>query len=132
MTTMYHYQRISTNLCLYADTVAVLIRSPLMRSDTAISASLIKQARMRAGLSQAQVAERSGKAKVQIGRWETGDVAPSLDTLMVLVRACGFDLRLTLVSYEPVDDARLLELQRQSPEDRVERMLRRGAEQGEG
>jgi transcriptional regulator with XRE-family HTH domain len=32
-----------------------------------MSASLIKQARMRAGLSQVQLAERSGKAKVQIG-----------------------------------------------------------------
>ena len=69
-----------------------------MRSDTAISASLIKQARTRAGLSQAQLAERSGKAKVQIGRWETGVVAPSLDTLLELLRACGFDLSLMLAA----------------------------------
>ncbi len=67
-----------------------------MRADTAIGAALIKQARMRAGLSQAQLAERSGKAKVQIGRWETGVVAPSLDTLLELLRACEFDLSLTL------------------------------------
>ncbi len=71
-------------------------RLAAMRSDTAISASLIKQARTRAGLSQAQVAERSGKAKVQIGRWETGVVAPSLDALPELLRAFDFDLPLTL------------------------------------
>ncbi len=88
---------------------------PRMRPDTAISASLIKQARMRAGLSQAQLAERSGKAKVQIGRWETGVVAPSLDTLLELLRACGFDIPLTLQPYEPVDDEPLVSLQRQSP-----------------
>lgn len=57
-----------------------------MRSDTAIGAALIKQTRMRAGLSHVQLAERSGKAKVQIGRWETGVVAPSLDTLLELLR----------------------------------------------
>lgn len=94
-----------------------------MRSDTAIGAALIKQARRRAGLSQVQLAERRGKAKVQIGRWETGVAAPSLDTLLELLRACGFDLPLTLQPYEPVDDGRLVALQRQSPRARLERML---------
>jgi transcriptional regulator with XRE-family HTH domain len=80
---------------------------------------------MRAGLSQAQLAERSGKAKVQIGRWETGTVAPSIDTLLEIVRACGFDLPLMLEPYTPIDDHRLTELQRYSPERRVEQMLDR-------
>jgi len=81
---------------------------------------------MRAGLSQEELAERTGKAKVAIGRWETGGAGPSLDTLLVLLRACGFDLPLTPVPYEPVDDRPLVALQRQSPEARVERMMRRG------
>lgn len=80
---------------------------------------------MRAGLSQAQLAERCGKAKVQIGRWETGTVAPSIDTLLEIVRACGFDLPLMLEPYRPIDDHRLTELQRYSPERRVEQMLDR-------
>ena len=80
---------------------------------------------MRAGLTQAQLSERCGKAKVQIGRWETGTVAPSLDTLLELVRACGFDLPLMLEPYQPVDDRRLTQLQRASPERRVQSMLRR-------
>ncbi|HEY2201397.1 MAG TPA: helix-turn-helix transcriptional regulator [Solirubrobacteraceae bacterium] len=102
-----------------------------MRPDTAISASLIKQARMRAGLSQVQLAARSGKAKVQIGRWETGVVAPSLDTLLELLRTCGFDIPLTLEPYEPVDDEPLVALQRQSPGARLERMIARAQEEGE-
>jgi transcriptional regulator with XRE-family HTH domain len=101
-----------------------------MRADTVVSASLIRQARMRAGLSQQQLAERCGKAKVQIGRWETGIVAPSLDTLLDLVRACGFDLSLLLEPYEPVDDRTLNELQRISPERRVENMLDRLGDSG--
>jgi transcriptional regulator with XRE-family HTH domain len=102
-----------------------VLASPTVRQDTVVSASLIHEARMRAGLSQAQLAERSGKAKVQIGRWETGTVAPSLDTLLEIVRACGFDLPLMLEPYRPVDDQRLTELQRYSPERRVQHMLDR-------
>jgi transcriptional regulator with XRE-family HTH domain len=96
-----------------------------VRADTVVSASLIREARMRAGLSQVQLAERSGKAKVQIGRWETGAVAPSIDTLLELVRVCGFDLPLMLEPYRPIDDRRLTELQRDSPERRVQHMLDR-------
>ena len=84
---------------------------------------------MRAGLSQVQLAERSGKAKMQIGRWETGVVAPSLDTLLELLRACGFDLPLSLQPYEPVDDRPLVALQRESPGARLERMLARAEQE---
>ena len=73
---------------------------------------MIKRARMRAGLSQPQLAERNGKAKVQIGRWNTGVVAPCLDTLPGLLRACDFYLPLTLQPYAPVDDEPLVVLQR--------------------
>ncbi len=80
---------------------------------------------MRAGISQGQLAERCGKAKVQIGRWETGAVAPSIDTLLEIVRVCGFDLPLMLEPYRPIDDTQLTELQRHSPESRVQHMLDR-------
>ncbi|MHB8696048.1 MAG: helix-turn-helix transcriptional regulator [Solirubrobacteraceae bacterium] len=96
-----------------------------MRPDTVVSASLIREARMRAGLSQVQLAELSGKAKVQIGRWETGVVAPSIDTLLEIVRVCGFDLALMLEPHRPIDDRRLTELQHHSPERRVQQMLDR-------
>src|SRR5262249_39852229 len=99
-----------------------------MRQDTLKSAALLRQARLRAGLSQIELAGRSGKDRVQIGRWEWGHVAPSLDTLLELVRACGFDLPLSLVPLEPVRDGRLVELQRLSPERRLDRMLQELAE----
>lgn len=78
---------------------------------------------MRAGLSQAALAERSGVHRVQINRYEAGAIAPSLDTLVELVRACGFDLPVELVPLDSALDERLLDLQRLSPERRLERMM---------
>ena len=96
-----------------------------MRPDAVTSATLIGEARTRAGLSQVGLAERSGTSRVQIGRWESGLVAPSVDTLLELLHVCGFDLSLQLVPYEPIDDGRLPDLQRQSPEARLALMLDR-------
>lgn len=94
-----------------------------VRPDAVKSAALLREARLRAGLSQVALAERSGKDRVSINRYESGGVAPSLDTLIELVRACGFDLPLELVALPPASDDHLGELQRLSPERRLERML---------
>ena len=61
------------------------------------SGTLIREARMRAGLSQLELSERSGKDRAQIARWERDVVQPSFETLRELMRACGFDLETTLV-----------------------------------
>jgi transcriptional regulator with XRE-family HTH domain len=94
-----------------------------VRSDAVKSAVLLREARLRAGLSQVALAERSGKDRVSLNRYESGGVAPSLDTLIELVRACGFDLSLELVSLRSGDEDGLSELQQLSPERRLERML---------
>lgn len=94
-----------------------------MRPDTVKSAALLREARLRAGLSQVALAERTGKDRVQIGRWEAGAVAPSLDTLVELVGSCGFDIPLELAALQPVRDERLTELQQFSPERRLDSML---------
>jgi len=57
-----------------------------------ISAHLLLEARRRAGLSQAQLARRCNKAASAIGRWERGEVEPSLETLRELIEAAGLDL----------------------------------------
>lgn len=96
-----------------------------MRPDAVKSAALLREARLRAGLSQVALAERSGKDRVQIGRYEAGAVAPSLDTLLELIRACGFDLPLELVPLQERANGPAPELLRLSPERRLERMLGR-------
>jgi transcriptional regulator with XRE-family HTH domain len=88
--------------------------------------TLIRQARMRAGLSQVELSARSGKDRAQIARWERDVVVPSLETLRELLRACGFDLELTLVPYEADNkqDARLQKLLERTPQERLQAMLR--------
>ncbi|MGH3041339.1 MAG: helix-turn-helix transcriptional regulator [Gaiellaceae bacterium] len=87
------------------------------------SADLIREARLRAGLTQYELAERSGRDRSVIARWEQGAVAPSLETLLELVRACGFDLPLELTAADPSRDARLEKNALLSPERRVQRLL---------
>jgi transcriptional regulator with XRE-family HTH domain len=87
------------------------------------SADLIREARLRAGLTQYELAERTGRDRSVIARWEQGAVAPSLETLVELVRACGFELPLELI---PRDEANLERLRKNvllSPERRVQRIL---------
>src|SRR3954467_933405 len=65
------------------------------------SGSLIREARLRAGLSQGDLGQRTGKDRAQIARWERDDVSPPYETLRSLVRACGFDLSTELVVHGP-------------------------------
>ena len=85
------------------------------------SADVIREARLRAGLTQYELAERSGRKRGVIARWEQGAVAPSAETLIELVRACGFDLPLELVPYDPAGVDRLAKNSRLTPERRVRR-----------
>lgn len=102
-----------------------------MREDTVRSAALIREARLRAGLSQQELAAKSGKDRTVIARWEQGVVAPSIDTLVELLRSCGYDIPLELVPYDPGPDERIREIQMLSPERRIDRLLaRRGGEGG--
>jgi transcriptional regulator with XRE-family HTH domain len=99
-----------------------------VRTDTARSARLLREARLRAGLSQQQLAEASGKDRTVIARYEQGVVAPSVDTMVAIVRSCGYDLLLEVVPYEAGLSERSIELQRLSPERRLDGMLERRPE----
>jgi transcriptional regulator with XRE-family HTH domain len=102
-----------------------------VREDTVRSAALLREARLRAGLSQQELADVSSKDRTVIARYEQGVVAPSIDTLVELLRACGFDVPLELVPYDPGPDERIAEIQMLSPERRLDAMLdRRRNERG--
>lgn len=89
------------------------------------SGLLIREARLRAGLSQGELSERSSKDRAQIARWERDVVQPSFETLRDLVRACGFDFSLALVPLESNDEqeARLRQNLLRSPQERLQGML---------
>ncbi len=90
------------------------------------SGMLIREARLRVGLSQAELGSRVGKDRAQIARWERGAVEPSFETLRELVRACGLELAVEIVAHasEPATDERLVKRLRLSPQERVERLLK--------
>ena len=47
----------------------------------------IKEFRIKAGLTQAQLAEMIGRPQQNVARWENDQVAPSVKTLMQLAKA---------------------------------------------
>jgi transcriptional regulator with XRE-family HTH domain len=88
-----------------------------------VSADLIREARLRAGFTQAELAEHSGRERSVIARWEQGGSAPSLETLLDLLAVCGYDLPLELDERDDSALAHARESALVSPERRVERML---------
>jgi transcriptional regulator with XRE-family HTH domain len=91
-----------------------------------LSADLLRQARLRAGLTQRELASRVGRPQSSIARWENGAMRPSFETLRELLRACGYDVELTLVPYEPdpKHDSRLRVRLGRTPQERLLEMLR--------
>jgi transcriptional regulator with XRE-family HTH domain len=87
------------------------------------SGDLIKEARLLAGLSQKDLAERAEVPRPSIVRWERGAVEPGLETARRLLRICGFDL--ALVRYEPDEtaEAGLSDRLELSPQERLLGML---------
>jgi transcriptional regulator with XRE-family HTH domain len=96
------------------------------------SADLIREARLRAGLTQYELAKRSGRDRSVIARWEQGTVAPNVETLVELVRACGFDLPLELFPYDSSRAERLRKNALLSPERRVKRFVQAQGGAGRG
>ena len=66
--------------------------SPDIISVLVLSADLMREARLRAGITQAELGRRIDRSQSQIARWERGAVTPSFETLVEIIRACGFDL----------------------------------------
>lgn len=88
---------------------------------------LIRSARLRAGYSQKELAQRLGMASSSIARWETDTVEPGFSTLRRVLRACGFDIPPVLVAFErdPERDAQIQESRQLTPQERMTRLLDR-------
>ncbi len=67
------------------------------------SAAIIDEVRRMAGLTQAQLARRSGTSQAAIARYESGDSNPSTATLQRITRAAGFEVQLNLVAVKASD-----------------------------
>lgn len=65
-----------------------------------LSSDLLREARLRAGLTQAALAERTGRPQSTIARWESGRTQPSLESLRETIRACGLELGFTIANFD--------------------------------
>jgi transcriptional regulator with XRE-family HTH domain len=54
-----------------------------------VAAELLREARLRHGVTQAELARRAGTSQAHVSRIERGVVSPSVDTLGGLLRALG-------------------------------------------
>lgn len=85
---------------------------------------LIREARRRAGLTQAELAIRAATTQSAVARWESGRTAISLDDIRRLVRLCGFELELMLVPRDDSDSAQATRLADLSGQERMDRHAR--------
>lgn len=99
-------QRISTCLTLAKRSHEVLYAiaySDLVRETEGadrVAGDLFRLARVKAGLTQAELADRAGVAQPLISAYERGQRQPTVPTLIRLLEAAGLELRMRL---EPVD-----------------------------
>ncbi|MEZ5099628.1 MAG: helix-turn-helix transcriptional regulator [Thermoleophilia bacterium] len=93
------------------------------------SGSIIREARLRARLTQGQLGELTGRDRAQIARWERDAVAPSFETMRELVRACGYDLDVTLRTFDRSGEEAIERRLSLTAKERIELML---AERAEG
>jgi len=87
--------------------------------------TLIREARLRAGLSQQALAARLGTYQSVVARWETGASKPTMATVRRAVRAAGFDLSVSLTPIDDDHDRLIGDSLRRSPTERIEDLVAR-------
>jgi len=90
-----------------------------------VTGDLIREARLRAGLTQSQLGKRLEKPQSVIARWEAGDVQPSLETLREVVRACGLDLSFHLSKFDDSNTVIIDEHLEMTPAERFADLMTR-------
>lgn len=92
-----------------------------------ISGDLIREARLRASLSEAELAGRLGVCESVLVDWESGKVQPSLETVRDTVRACGFDLTFHMSKYDESSAITIDDHLRMTPKERFADLVSRVA-----
>jgi transcriptional regulator with XRE-family HTH domain len=81
--------------------------------------SILREARLAAGLSQAELAARARIRQPAVSRIERDHISPRLDTFDHLLRACGMELRLVDRAGLGVDRTLIRERLRLTPAERA-------------
>ena len=90
-----------------------------------VTGDLIKEARLRAGLTQVELAARLGKSQSVIARWERDVVSPSLETVRDVIRACGLELTFFISRFDDSNVSIIDENLRMTPAQRFANLMAR-------
>ena len=82
--------------------------------------ALIREARQRADITQAELARRVGTSQPAIARYERARAMPDLATLHRIVEACGLELHLELAEADPQHEAAARIALERTPEQRLQ------------
>jgi transcriptional regulator with XRE-family HTH domain len=84
---------------------------------------ILRESRLRSGLSQRRLAELAGVTQPTVARIESGRIQPTFERLLELVRACGLDLDVRVVPLD--EDAWTVERRGLSltPDERLDRAV---------
>lgn len=94
--------------------------APQLLQSPTVAGSLVLSARLKAGLTQRELADRLGVTQPVVAAYESGRRQPTIPTLMRIVSAAGFDLRMSLAPHDDHDDV-LESLERQRPPEEQRR-----------
>jgi len=92
-------------------------RQTLSRLDPA---ALIREARLIAGLSQADLAARLGTTQSAVSNWERGRDEPRVSTLGRVLQACGFEADLVFRRHDDVDRSQIRRHLEYTPAERLD------------
>lgn len=81
--------------------------------------NLVRYSRLRAGLTQQQLAARVGISQPALARIESGRISPRIDTLARLLRACGMSLEPMPRAGEGIDRSTIRRMLKRSPRERL-------------
>ena len=70
-----------------------------------LAAGLLRTARDRAGLTQQQLADKAGVTQQAVSAYETGRKEPMMPTLIKLLAAAGFEMRIQLKRLDGHDES---------------------------
>jgi transcriptional regulator with XRE-family HTH domain len=84
---------------------------------------LIKEARRRAGLTQSELADRLGTSQSVVARWESNTRSLSLATVTRAVRACGYDLTVSMTIPDDQDIAQAAQNVRLTHDRRLDGLI---------
>jgi transcriptional regulator with XRE-family HTH domain len=84
------------------------------------TSAVVARARISAGLSQRELARVAGMAQPAIARIERGAVAPKVQTLLRLLRACGHDIEVVREPGQGIDRTQIRRLLQLTPRQRLD------------